>query len=58
MTQAEKTQFDIRIAPVELRELTIDRQNAEQMKLLQGGDAPRQKPVPLPHRRRKQAVSE
>lgn len=55
MTKAEKAQFDIRIAPAELRELTIDRQNAEQMKLLQGGDQPRMKPVPLPHRRRRRS---
>jgi len=53
MTKAEKTNFDIQIAPTELREITIDRQNAEQMKLLQGGAGPKAKPVPLPHRRRK-----
>lgn len=53
MNAAQKAQFDIDLAPAELKELAIDRQNAEQMRLLTGGKSG-PKPVPLPHRRRKQ----
>ncbi len=54
MNAAQKAAFDIDIAPPEMKETLIDRQNAEQMKLLQGGEVPKVKPQPLPHRRRKQ----
>jgi hypothetical protein len=52
MNTAEKRKFDLDLAPVELKEKTVDQQNAEQMKLLTGGKAG-PKPVPLPHKRRK-----
>jgi len=52
MNAAQKAQFDIDLAPAELKELAIDRQNAEQMKLLTGGKV-QPKPVPLKNRRRK-----
>lgn len=52
MNAAQKAEFDIQLAPPELKELAIDRQNAEQMKLLTGGKRG-PKPTPLPSRRRK-----
>lgn len=36
MTQAQKAQFDIDLAPKALKEEMVDRQNAEQMRLLTG----------------------
>jgi hypothetical protein len=52
MNQAQKARFDLELAPPELKEKTIDEQNAEAMKLLTG-NKPMAKPVPLPHKRRK-----
>lgn len=52
MTAPQKAKFDLDLAPVELKEKTIDQQNAEQMRLLTGGKD-RPKPQPLPHKRRK-----
>lgn len=50
MTVVQKAKFDLDLAPVELKEKTIDQQNAEQMRILTGGK--KAKPVPLPNRRR------
>ncbi len=52
MTQPERAKLDLDLAPAEMKEKTIDQQNAEAMKLLTGGkEMP--KPQPLAHRRRK-----
>lgn len=52
MTQAQLAKFELELAPPELKEKTIDQQNAEAMRLLTGGkDMPM--PVPLKSRRRK-----
>ena len=55
MNAAEKARFDIDLAPAELKEETIDRQNAEQMQRLIG-DRKMPRPVPLKDRKRKQSV--
>jgi hypothetical protein len=52
MNAAQKLKFDVDIAPVEQKELAIDRANAEAMKVLTGGRSG-PKPVPLKDRRRK-----
>jgi hypothetical protein len=52
MSQSQKANFDIEIAPVEDRERMIDRQNAEAMKRLRGA-IPGAKPQPLKERRRR-----
>lgn len=49
MSQAQKAQLDRDIAPPELKEETIDRQNAEQMRALSGMQIgpkmPRRRPI-------------
>lgn len=50
MNAPQKAKFDIDLAPRELKEKTIDQQNAEQMRLLTGG---KQMPKPVPLKDRK-----
>ncbi len=52
MNAPQKAQFDIDLAPPEMKEKTIDEQNAAAMKTLIG-DKPLPKPVPLANRKRK-----
>ena len=58
MTPAQRNKFDLDLAPQELKEEMIDRQNAEQMNRLisASGQVGRPKPVPLPHRRRRRTT--
>ena len=52
MSQPERAKLDLDLAPAEMREKTIDQQNAEAMKLFTGGkEMPM--PQPLAHKRRK-----
>ena len=52
MNSAQRAQLDLELAPPELKERTIDEQNAAAMKMMTGGKT-LPKPVPLAHRRRK-----
>lgn len=52
MSSREVTELEMKISSPDRVEEMMDKQNAEQMRLLTGGKtAP--KPTPLPHRRRK-----
>ncbi len=52
MNARELVDFETKISSPDRVEEMMDKQNAEQMKLLTGGKTP-PKPTPLPHRRRK-----